>query len=124
MNKTHHISFSLLFCLTIFGAGCDLSDNKTPNKVERQDASIEPRTTTESPAEQPINLSLPPQTSEQLSSQENDFLAPAESPTTSPLKPQKQDDVRLEGKLHFDDEEEDYLESVEGAEINIEVKFE
>lgn len=120
MNKIHLVTANCLL-LTIFPVGCDFSDNNISDKVKKTDTGSTPTTAPATPAES-IDLSISPAMIEQQE-QEKDFLAPSEIPSTSFNDPPKESDVSFSGKLHLDDSEDDYPDAIEGAEINIEVKF-
>ena len=103
--------------------GCDFPENDLPQVVDEPDTSNAPTSAPEIPAEI-IDLTISPAMLE-AQQQEKDFLAPTEIPSTAFTSSPEENDVSFSGKLHLDEnEEKEYLDAVEGAEVNIKVKFE
>ena len=125
MKKKHLVSTCCLLPGLLL-TGCDFSENDQPYVVDEpgNTAIIAPETSTEI-----IDLNISPAMLEALQQQEKDTLTQTEIPPTSFTNSSKEDDVSFSGKLHLDkntDEntDEKYLDAIDGAEMNIEVKFE
>ena len=102
--------------------GCDFSGDDLPHVVDKPDTNNATTIAPETPAET-IDLTIPSATLE--TQQEKDFLAPTETPSTTFTSSPEENDVSFGGKLHLDKTgDEEYLDAIEGAEVNIEVKFE
>ena len=102
--------------------GCDFSGDDLPHVVDKPDTNNATTIAPETPAET-IDLTIPSATLE--TQQEKDFLAPTETPSTAFTSSPEENGVSFRGKLHLDKTgDEEYLDAIEGAEVNIEVKFE
>jgi hypothetical protein len=113
-----HTPTSLLFLLLLNLSliGCDgSSDNQPSNEAVSNPVHLETP---------PINLNISSEMLESLNVQDDDFLAPTETPSAS-LKNKKQENkLNLSGKVHIDDEEDSYIDAIDGGEVNVEIKFE
>ncbi len=104
-------------------AGCDFSGNDLPPVVNEPDPNSTTETIPETPATT-IDLTLSPAILETMQQQEKDFLAPAETLPTSVINSPTKDDVRFSGKLHLDkSDDKEYLDAIDGGEINVELKL-
>jgi hypothetical protein len=103
--------------------GCDFSGDDLPHVVDEPDTNNATTSIPETPAEI-IDLTIPPAMLE-LQQQEKDFLAPTETPSTAFTSSSEENDASFNGKLHLDEsEDKEYLDTIDGAEVNIKVKFE
>jgi hypothetical protein len=115
------------FLLTLSLAACDFSENEPAqpiNKPETRDLTpVVPDAPTEA-----IDLTISPEMIEALQLPGEEQPVQTETPPTSLMnRPgEKSGNVSFSGKVHLDEEDEQkkYLDSVDGAEINVEVKFE
>jgi len=105
-------------------SGCDFSGNDLPAVVDEPDTGSTTASIPEIPAKT-IDLTLSPAMLETMQQQDKDFLAPAETlPATIINSSKDNNDVRFSGKLHTDkSDNKEYLDAIDGGEINIEVKF-
>lgn len=112
----------LALLLTSLLTSCDFSDNNLPGDSDNENTINKTPKVTSKPVE-PVNLSLTPEMLEQLEQQEKDFLVTDDTLPISTQRTSKESGLNISGKLHLDDDKEDYLDAVEGAEIQIEGKF-
>lgn len=112
-----------VFPLTMLLTACNLTDNKPSDDATKLNNNHMPAITPASPAES-LDLSITSAMTGQPQKQETDFLAARETPPVPFLNTPKENDLSVSGKLYLDDDEEDYLNAIEGAEITIEVRFE
>ncbi len=105
-------------------SGCDFSGSDLPPVVDEPGTGSTTTGIPEIPAKT-IDLTLSPAMLEAMQQQEKDFLAPAETLPTAVINSSKDNnDVRYSGKLHIDkSDDKEYLDAIDGGEINIEVKF-
>ena len=109
--------------LALLLTGCDFSGDDLPHVVDEPDTNNAATGIPEAPAEI-IDLSISPAMLE-AQQQEKDFLAPTETPSTAFTSSPEENDVSFSGKLHLDEsEDEKNLDAIDGAEVNIKVKFE
>ena len=104
--------------------GCDFSEGEPPHVIDKPDVN---NTRTKAPETPPksIDLTISPEMMETLQHQEEEAFTQTETPSALFTNPSKEKDVSFSGKLHMDeDEDKEYLDSVDGAEVNIKVKFE
>lgn len=122
--KRHYLavaSYALL--LITLMAGCDIFDNNMSGSADKPNAdNTSPNIS--STTKHPVDLSVTPEMLEQLKQQETNFLATDKTLPAPFQDTPKENNLSVSGKLHLNDDEEDYIEAVEGAEIKIEVKFE
>jgi len=112
-----HIPPGLLFFLLLHLAltGCDGSGDNQPasrtisNQIQQK--------------QKPIDLTISTEMVESLNKREKDFLAPVVIPSTSFKSTKQESKLNLSGKVHIDDEEEDYIDAIDGGEVNVEIKF-
>jgi len=121
MKKLYLVDTCCLLSALLLG-GCDFSGNEPP-VVDEPDSSSTTETIPDIPVKT-IDLTLSPAILETTQQQEKDFLAPAETLPTSVINSLKENDVRFSGKLHLDkSENKEYLDAIDGGEINVELKF-
>lgn len=122
MRGHYPVSGSYLL-LALLLTGCDFSETEQPTVVDRNDDNISIPRPPKTPAEEAIDLTISPEMMEALQQDEGP-LTQTEAPPTSFKNTSSENEISFGGKLHLDeDKDTEYLDSLDGAEVNINVKF-